>query len=137
MIPKMNPSIKTLWLSALRSGDYIQGTSFLQHQGDYCCLGVLSDIAVKHDVTSWVTENNVTYGLYEPSLSNIEIGVPTEPVLQWAGLSMANPSLLVKMSELSRNTDFPDKFESIRISDLNDLHNFTFLQIADLIEEQL
>lgn len=53
----MHPEIKVIWLEALRSGLYKQGKSLLkcentQGELEYCCLGVLSDIAVKHGVVS-------------------------------------------------------------------------------------
>jgi len=41
----MLKSMKTLWLKALRSGKYKQGTGTLETtDGKYCCLGVLTKI---------------------------------------------------------------------------------------------
>lgn len=37
----MDESIKAQWVSALRSGEYEQGKSYLCADGKYCCLGVL------------------------------------------------------------------------------------------------
>lgn len=38
----MNPEIKSLWLAALRSGEYRQGQhDLLDSDGNACCLGVL------------------------------------------------------------------------------------------------
>ena len=45
---KMNPEIKSLWLSALRGGKYKQGEGYLEHKDTetkevtHCCLGVLA-----------------------------------------------------------------------------------------------
>ena len=37
----MDKQIKEDWLEALRSGEYQQGTGFLEKDGCNCCLGVL------------------------------------------------------------------------------------------------
>lgn len=43
--PKMDPAVKALWVSALRSGVYVQGYGKLRTPvGRHCCLGVLCDI---------------------------------------------------------------------------------------------
>jgi hypothetical protein len=57
----MNPRIKQLWLDALRSGDYAQGTGKLKTSKPpaagksdmYCCLGVLCDLHAKETGTEW------------------------------------------------------------------------------------
>jgi hypothetical protein len=50
-IKKMNPEIKTEWVTALRSGQYKQGVAALRSgEDEFCCLGVLCEIAVKHGV---------------------------------------------------------------------------------------
>lgn len=43
-----DPTLKAQWVTALRSGDYIQGKSALQYGGNYCCLGVLCEVMVKN-----------------------------------------------------------------------------------------
>lgn len=37
----MDPNVKTLWLKALRSGNYKQGYMKLRSGDRFCCLGVL------------------------------------------------------------------------------------------------
>ena len=37
---KLPKAFKIKWLKALRSGDYLQSTHFLQTDAGYCCLGV-------------------------------------------------------------------------------------------------
>lgn len=41
---KLDTEIKELWLAALRSGDYKQGSSYLWNplENTFCCLGVLA-----------------------------------------------------------------------------------------------
>lgn len=43
---KLEPELKAKWVTALRSGDYKQGTNYLltyevNPKGTYCCMGVL------------------------------------------------------------------------------------------------
>lgn len=44
---KMDPEIKNIWTTALRSGNYEQTKSMLHNpiSGGYCCLGVLAKVA--------------------------------------------------------------------------------------------
>lgn len=47
----MNEAVKTKWVDALRSGEYKQGKGQLQTKsGNFCCLGVLCDLAVQEGV---------------------------------------------------------------------------------------
>lgn len=41
----MNKTIKKNWIKALRSGDYTQCKTRLRDNGNFCCLGVLGDVA--------------------------------------------------------------------------------------------
>lgn len=41
---KFTKEIKEKWLTALKSGEYIQGTIVLEENGQHCCLGVLAEI---------------------------------------------------------------------------------------------
>lgn len=48
----MEPELKKLWVDALESGEYTQGTGMLKYSYDgdnesYCCLGVLCDVLSK------------------------------------------------------------------------------------------
>lgn len=48
MTPK---EVRQLWVKALRSGEYKQGKECLKTvDGKYCCLGVLTDLALKNGV---------------------------------------------------------------------------------------
>ncbi len=46
----MDSNLKKEWLSALRSGDYKQGTKVLRKGNSFCCLGVLCDVV---DPSRW------------------------------------------------------------------------------------
>lgn len=59
----MNSNLKTLWVSALRSGKYKQGDCYLQREDSYCCLGVLCEVAgfkkqQREDGTYWFQDPN-------------------------------------------------------------------------------
>lgn len=40
-----------LWVDALESGQYKQGSQLLRFNDEYCCLGVACEVAIKHGVT--------------------------------------------------------------------------------------
>lgn len=96
----MNQEIKAQWIAALRSGDYKQGWKCLARKTDkgteYCCLGVLCDLAVKAGVIQAGTlPNNLPAGAaghteYEFGTLKNSMTLPEE-VSDWAGLESSNP----------------------------------------------
>jgi hypothetical protein len=133
--------IKKKWLAALRSGEYVQGQSLLKTpDGNYCCLGVLCDLARKAGV---VKVKNVTtdYGdeVAPMVITDTYFISATDPndksdidlpgaVQDWAGLDSSNPRVI------DTNSSYESKNELL--SSLNDSGR-TFEEIADLIEDQL
>lgn len=118
---KMNQDIKKKWVAALRSGEYKQGRNSLKnHEGEYCCLGVLCDLAVREGlkVEEKFHPSNRQYSF------DGDFGFLPLSVRQWAQLSESSPTL----------TSGEDKE---KLDCLNDLYRLTFNEIADLIEEQL
>lgn len=139
MTDKMNPEIKTLWLSALRSGEYEQTTGVL-HRGaaddsdapGFCCLGVLCDLAVKNGVIPEPTfrddKNALSYGTRPQcgiegceECMNGSIGLLPTEVREWAGMADASGNL-------------PEK--NTTLAELNDSGDYDFAGIADIIEEE-
>lgn len=121
---KMNPEVKARWVEALRSGDYRQGEAGLRRGDDeFCCLGVLCDIATKEDVVKDVQPaapgDTGSWTMYDGFA-----GVLPPSVRAWAGLEEPDPrfGLDGKDSSLTR---------------LNDEGKYSFQEIADVIEEQL
>ena len=114
----MNPEIKAQWVAALRSGEYKQGRGQLRNTDDeYCCLGVLCDLAVKAGVTEWVFSlESTSYGCgaYEATV------VPPPEVRKWD----EHPGLSYRFSGKSLIVQ-------------NDFAGKSFLEIADLIEAEL
>lgn len=121
----MNPEIKALWLEALRSGEYEQGTSYLNMNGQFCCLGVLCDIAVRQGVAVAVA-TYYDYGIKADSSAVVYYdGDPTTLPLSvrgWAGLDHGNPGFDTAARERHL------------LAALND-EGLPFEDIATLIEE--
>jgi hypothetical protein len=120
----MNKEVAEKWVAALRSGEYTQAREQLRKnnnnndQLNYCCLGVLCDLAVKEDVTKW---KDTEKDNYRPDnfLRNTDV-VPNSSVQIWAEMKNVN------------GTYEPEK---PNLWQLNDDHGKTFLEIADIIEQ--
>lgn len=115
----MNQQIKEKWLEALRSGKYKQGSFRLRKsEGNrFCCLGVLCDLYFEDHDEDWVE------GVYGWEANEIgEMYVLPRRVMEWADLDDCNPGMY---------TSF------VPISELNDIQEYEFEELADLIEEQL
>lgn len=112
----MKEEIKDLWVAALNSGEYKQGTLWLRNNDKFCCLGVLCDLAVKAGVTT-----------QEP-LS------PTNPqVVMYGGTHTgALPANVVKWAGIQADQRVPSLNRAFSI--LNDQDGLDFQQIADIIE---
>lgn len=114
----MDQVIKKRWQEALRSGDYKQTTGALRRSDGFCCLGVLCDLAVRDGVTAWVQSR---YGLGRFSCEDND-GVVPYVVANWCGMS---PNPPVQFDDGGMYT----------LSAVNDFHDKTFAEIADLIDE--
>lgn len=141
----MNEDIKARWVAALRSGEYEQGTDYLCNDGKFCCLGVLSDLAVKDGVIEAPEE--ITNGLGDaiPGLAfDGERHHLPPAVAEWAGLLTEGYTWdddgIEEVFGLAPDIDpvaIHDWTEGDKtFSELNDTGK-TFAEIADLIEEKL
>lgn len=130
----MNPDVKARWLSALRSGDYQQGTGSLRltqyGAEEWCCLGVLCDIAAGDDVGHWtgIETANVRYQAGEEERT---AALPTA-VMKWASLSEDDPDVTAANPNIDPSPQLP-----YALSAVNDEFSFDFMAIADLIERDL
>lgn len=131
----MNQDVKKLWVDALRSGTYKQGTEYL-HRTDntFCCLGVLCDLYSRNVASvGWIAEH--------PADDNYQFGFTGEEtylprvVTEWAELpDSCSPSIDVdvtidgQLAGLTLHNDGDARTQTSRK---------TFDQIADAIEEQL
>lgn len=121
----MNKEVKTLWVEALRSGKYKQGTGALRNdKNEYCCLGVLCDVARKEGIIPSPRrakdENVYEYG----TVADRRGGTLPSAVYRWAGLYDGNPT-------------FGPNGAARSAASWNDHHHKSFEEIADLIEEHL
>lgn len=117
------------WLKALRSGEYAQTKNKLCHIGEngersFCCLGVLSDIAVKEGACEW-------RGRFRHDVVDGEANYLTDSVTAWARLSDQTREQL-RISDLIAFIDM-DGMKTY-LSDLND-RGSSFNEIADIIEQ--
>jgi hypothetical protein len=118
----MKPEIKTLWLTALRSGEFEQGRNALceTRRGvkEYCCLGVLTELAVRAGVGRWTLalERHGFVAADEDS-NRAETGLLHDAIAHWSHLS--------------------DSSDRQHLMDMNDFHGNTFGEIADWIEKNL
>lgn len=111
----MNKDVKQKWVDALRSGKYEQGRFLLKNNdGQYCCLGVLCDLAVQEGVARETAESDEFY--YDGDALT-----PPPSVKEWAGSNL-------------EYLDIGGEGEFEFYAELNDYDDLTFDQIADLIE---
>lgn len=118
----MNPEVKALWMAALRSGEYHQAMGSLHYRSEipgFCCLGVLCDLAVKAGVTDQRAIPNGERTGYRCNNGTYETAYLPDTVLEWAGLTHANPTV----------ADTSLAFENDR--------RRPFTEIADLIDQYL
>lgn len=112
----MKKNIAKRWVKALRSGKYKQTKYILNNgNGEFCCLGVLCEIAAKDGVIKPRKKGNrVYYGR--------QFNVLPATVMKWAGVKDAEGLV------------YSPAVESLTY--LNDDENYDFNQIADVIEEK-
>jgi hypothetical protein len=117
-IVKLKPEVKAAWVKALRSGKYRQGYTHLRSRLDggyaYCCLGVLM-LTMKKRIKS-------TAQLPPGSLDVWVEGA-------WPGK--------IRPKEINPYVYYEFMQASYSLSELNDVYELSFTQIADIIEEQL
>lgn len=114
----MNQEIKAKWVTALRSGEYIQTKGALHDYAGFCCLGVLCDLYRKENGGEWAPSNIISG---ESMFLNSETLLP-QTVQLWAGLEADDPYVGGTIKE--------------GLSSLNDT-GVGFLEIASLIERDL
>jgi hypothetical protein len=115
----MNKEVAKKWVKALRSGEYKQGINVLNRDNkEFCCLGVLCELAAKEGVVSSVVEvRDLDAASDLPCYSyDGEASFLPESVVNWAKLKAA-----------SQQAEF---------TYMNDFLRYTFDKIADYIESK-
>ncbi len=133
----MKPEIKEKWIKALRSKEYKQGIGNLKTSVDncteYCCLGVLCDIAVKEKLIEWeeaIAQRDMgDVKVYKPNTSDGSFYHLPKYISDWSGLPIGN---LVTIKDEKDGVA-----ERLTFIHLNDGKRYSFDKIADIIEEQL
>lgn len=140
----MNPEIKAKWLTALRNKTYVQGAGNLRIKGPdtekFCCLGVLTDLAVKDGVGEWFAED-----FDECRILDFPNGAPIGHSETQGAEDYENeflPLAVAKWAGLDSNVYLKHKGYTAEVTQLNDgllegLDPLSFEEIADLIEQQL
>src|SRR5947199_282252 len=125
----MNKNIQLEWISALRSGQYIQTTGHLNAgENQYCAIGVLCSLYIQKNPgrAAWVKECG-TYKFAETYGSKVAKvhGTSALPdvVKHWADLRHDDPIFLM-----------PEDDQESGLIELNDDAGEDFHQIADRIE---
>lgn len=96
-----------LWLEALESGEYKQGVGLLSFEGEYCCLGVLCEVAMKNGLGLEVETHANNEKWYDG-----EAGVLPEIAKEWIGMK-SNSGNYGKDKELTADNDNGKTFKQI------------------------
>lgn len=115
----MRKTIAMKWARALESEKYRQGRGALKSGSQFCCLGVLCEIAPKGTVKTKLKPKGARDTAYDGMT-----GVPPASVKKWAGLACDNPTLEPTLGTLKG-----------RATRLNDDVKLTFNEIAALIRK--
>lgn len=129
MAEQMNPVIKARWVEALRSGLYKQGVGQLHNTqtNQWCCLGVLCDLATTEGVVS--ERLGAKDGLFFP-IDNPDQGSDAllpQAVQDWAGLKVSSPYF-------GTEDPFEAAHNKTYLSGMND-GGASFQMIADILDQ--
>lgn len=133
----MKAWIRTKWLQMLRSGDYKQGSNWLNADGKFCCWGLLCEIAVEDGVVrredngdSLTGAGLMRYVWVADPEKGPSVGMPTNDILGWAGLHVPYPDVIGLVSHLVTH---PSTTWTGTLDEMND-QGIPFAVIADIIE---
>lgn len=116
----MDKQIKKEWLKALRSGDYQQGSDYLNVKNTtFCCLGVICELAFKQGIVRKEAAGDTIKYISVKDLNDGDQWVLPNAVVVWAGLKESNPEI-----------------NNENLAEFNDT-GASFEEIADVIEKEL
>jgi hypothetical protein len=142
----MKLEIKTLWTTALRSGEYKQGKGTLRQTSGspdvpdlFCCWGVLCDLAVKAGVVEerLTVSGSASAAYYTSADPDGATALASTAVLEWAGLEESfgqvpmHPTLAPYVYPEGPNP--PVRTSLVSIND----NGAPFTLIADTIDREL
>ena len=125
----MKPEIKEMWIEALLSDDYQQGKHNLcQDNNDgsksWCCLGVLTDLAIKNGVSIDIERSLDDSNVY--TFDNEAEGLP-RAVREWSGIDTGS-------AQYSPPSIDDDDALTCSLAEEND-DGLTFEEIVEIIRE--
>jgi hypothetical protein len=109
-ITNMHSRIKKLWVKALRSGEFNQGIGFLELNGKYCALGVLSVLCMLEGECTYDLENGT--GKYDNKKLSLSLNT-----MRWAGIAQEDENYL---DPKAGNVELYFRNKKTTISNLND-----------------
>lgn len=116
-----------LWLDALRSGDYQQGSGSLRPSQDaYCCLGVLCDVYQRETGNGEFDVDR--QGFF--AAGEFDEACPPRAVLDWIGCDDLDGDFLVTPDECDK------KKNVVALNDGHFCEKRSFAEIADLLENE-
>ena len=134
----MNQEIGELWVTALESGEHVQGRGQLRSGDSYCCLGVLCALHLKTTGKGqWVEKEYATtngkqgysYAAEgDDGMSSQQYYALPIDVQNWAGLDSAEPYIRSADASLTHLNDGPGGEPHLA---------WTFPQIAAAIRDNL
>jgi hypothetical protein len=122
----MDKNIKTLWIRALRSGEFEEGKGYLVRHSRYCALGVLSLLSMLHGQCTYNEEEGV--GRFDNKRFTLSYNT-----MKWAGIGQEDDKFL-EPGAGKVNLKYLGKITSI--AELND-QGLSFLEISHIIDKHL
>lgn len=139
----MDKLIAEKWVAALRSGEYKQGKGVLHNQdtNTYCCLGVLCDLFVKEkNIKDTYCQQRMLSDTSIVTVFGDSTGTLPSDVRHWAWIGDDNGQFKYnKPIPSSNGTAYFNDEDTCLLTSMNDGeygHDFTFEEIANIIEEQ-
>lgn len=131
---KLPTDVKQKWVSALRSGEWVQGFGELNDGlGGYCCLGVLAEV-LEPGVTQEGNQLNGMCSLREYDEDNPSHFINRN---QLQALLAENRELKALADKYREAPALADGAVDESLMCLNDDGKYTFDQLADLIDHHL
>jgi hypothetical protein len=113
----MRKDVADMWVAGLRSGEYQQATEMLRDGDGFCCLGVLCDLHKRR--TNEGDWSGSAYCILNTEDDGSETILPAG-VVRWAECQ----------------SDPTDRETGEFFTRLNDEYDYSFAQLADMIESQ-
>ena len=113
-----------LWIEALESGQYIQGTGTMREGERYCCLGVLCDVS---GLGKWINDEYVLADDHDGG----SFDTPPQRVDDWLGV-FREPS--TRATRADSNIYVETREGRHPLSELNDSGNYSFSEIASILK---